>query len=72
MITDIKWLNDYDRNLDQLNLEDIRKNPAKQDWWGISFRFNLPENFIREFQSYIYWDTISRVQTLSENLIILI
>ena len=39
------------------------------DWYIISDKYILSENFIREFQNKVDCDYISEYQTLSENFI---
>jgi hypothetical protein len=52
--------------------EDIISSIRKSDlinWFEISFRLNLSEAFIREFQDKVHWCNISYFQVLSENFI---
>ena len=39
------------------------------DWYSISTRQKLSEDFIREFQNEVYWENISIYQNISENFI---
>ena len=38
------------------------------NWYVISYRYKLSENFIHEFQDKVYCDEISKYQKLSENV----
>jgi len=40
------------------------------DWGIISSRYELPEDFIKEFMDYVYWSYISQFQKLSFEFII--
>jgi hypothetical protein len=53
----------------EISIEEIRKDPESQDWKEISFGWDLTEDFIREFQDYVYWTWISGNQELSESFI---
>ena len=39
------------------------------NWYDVSYKYILSENFIRKFQNKVNWDYISKYQILSENFI---
>ena len=39
------------------------------NWYDVSYKYILSENFIRKFQNKVNWDYISEYQILSENFI---
>jgi len=55
------------KTLTSQDIENIRQNPNKQNWYSLSADYILPENFIKEFQDYVDWYWISVHQNLSEN-----
>ena len=57
------------RELSQEQIQDIRKNPNKQDWLDISHKYILSEDFITEFQNKVDWYTICAFQKLSKEFI---
>ncbi|MBW3020320.1 hypothetical protein KY334_03410 [Candidatus Woesearchaeota archaeon] len=50
-------------------IENIRKDPDKQDWNDLSRDYKLLEDFIIEFQYLVNWKCISISQKLSEDFI---
>src|SRR5574344_1915408 len=79
--THIKWdkyyssnfnWNDFSKNFKstQYSLEFVEQFKDKLNWYTISSNKNaLTEKFIRHFKNYVYWDLISKSQTLSEKFI---
>ena len=57
------------KKLIQEEIEEIRKNPDKANWFEISYYKTLSEDFIREFSDKIYWTQASYHQKLSEKFI---
>ena len=55
--------------MNELNIEEIRKNPELVDWYNISISQKLSEGFIREFKDKVNWNSISISQKLSEGFI---
>ncbi len=51
--------------LNSIGITDLNKI----NWYNISSYKILSEDFIREFQDYVYWEGISINQTLSEDFI---
>jgi hypothetical protein len=54
------------KELSQLEINRIRKNPGNRSWRCLCFERTLSEDFIREFQNYVYWKYISMKQKLSK------
>jgi len=55
--------------LSEKNIEGYRKYPNAQ-YWDIISEYDLSEDFIREFQDYVYWFGISYYQELSEEFML--
>ncbi|MBW3020785.1 hypothetical protein KY334_05795 [Candidatus Woesearchaeota archaeon] len=57
--------------LTQEDIEKIRKDPDNRDWFWLSSKCILPEDFMREFQDYILWSWIPYTadQQFSESFI---
>jgi len=54
------------KTLTQEDIEKIRKDPDCWDWYDLSAKHKLSENFIREFQDQVEWHWILYYQILSE------
>ena len=55
--------------MNNLSIEEIRKNPEIVNWYNISTCQKLFEEFIKEFQDRVNWPNISTHQKLSEEFI---
>lgn len=58
------------RKLTREQIECIRGNPENQDWIVLSYGYELPEEFIREFHIFVSWEDILEFQNLSEGFLI--
>ena len=56
--------------LSDIEIQQIREDPNNQDWFILSHKRILSEDFIREFQDKVFWNVISHYQKLSEHFII--
>jgi hypothetical protein len=59
----------YNFELGDNPIKSIHDNSSKIDWTGLSCKFILSEDFIREFKDKVYWVGISYQQQLSESFI---
>jgi hypothetical protein len=55
-------------NLTKEQIEAVRKNPT--DYRHIGVYYELTEDFLREFQFYVNWDSVTLYQKFSEAFLI--
>jgi hypothetical protein len=52
-----------------IQLPDELKQSPNIDWYHVSQHYKLSEQFLDDFQNYLYWPYISRYQRLSDKFI---
>ena len=64
-------MNEYRQNLlKEIGINDLETVLSSADWYRISKKGNLSEDFMREFKEEIYWGVVYVKQILSDDFLI--